>query len=362
MVYALFFTILILGAIVTKYRSGNLIYLTIIMFLLLGIIGLRDTSVGTDTLGYTQDFIRFSYLSFSEMIATASTSKEPLYVFVSWLPSILTTNYTAFLLTWALFPVCSLYNVFKEKLQDSKDYMIAIIVFFLLGLFAFYVAGIRQTAALSLALFAGTKYLKKPETIRIKSVLKDKNIYKFAFFIGLAYMVHNSSILFLIAIPFLFIKVRWWYSILVIGLFFIGKYIHIDQLVVLSKLFFEERFATYGTVYESSQNTSALIMQCILFFICFAVKGKLVKSNEQNNFLLNMMFLGLVFQSLSSMLAEMSRISFYFTMFSMILVPRAFKEFPTKHRGLLYFGFTIVSIYYLFFLTSSNLPEYQFHF
>ena len=119
MVYALFFTILILGAIVTKYRSGNLIYLTIIMFLLLGIIGLRDTSVGTDTLGYTQDFIRFSYLSFSEMIATASTSKEPLYVFVSWLPSILTTNYTVFLLTWALFPVCSLYNVFKEKLQDK---------------------------------------------------------------------------------------------------------------------------------------------------------------------------------------------------------------------------------------------------
>lgn len=362
MVYALFFIILIFGALVTKYRSGNMIYLTIIMFLLLGIIGLRNTSVGTDTLGYTQDFIRFSYLSFSEMIATASTSKEPLYVIVSWLPSILTTNYTAFLLTWALFPVCSLYNVFKENLQDSKDYMIAIIVFFLLGLFAFYVAGIRQTAALSLALLAGTKYLKKPETIRIKSVLKDKNIYKFAFFIGMAYMIHNSSMLFLIAVPFLFIKVRWWYSILILVFFFLGKYVQIDQLVIISKFFFEERFANYGTVYESSQNASALIMQCILFFICFAVRKKLILNDNQNNFLLNMMFLGLVFQSLSGMLAEMSRISFYFTMFAMILVPRAFKEFPAQHRGLLYFGFTIVSIYYLFFLTGSNLPEYQFHF
>ena len=108
--------------------------------------------------------------------------------------------------------------------------------------------------------------------------------FQVCLFVVLAYMVHNSSILFLIAITFLFIKVRRWYSILVLGFFFIGKHIHIDQLVVLSKFFFEERFATYGTVCESSQNTSALIMQCILFFICFALKDQLGKSNGQNNF------------------------------------------------------------------------------
>lgn len=145
---------------VTKSRKESVYYLFMIMILLLAIISLRDVSVGTDTLSYTEDFIRFSHMSFSEMWNYAFTTKEPLYVIISWIPSLLSTNYTCFLLVWALFPVCSLYKVFKAELQDSKDFFIAILVFFLLGLFAFYVAGIRQTAALSLVFFAGAKYLR----------------------------------------------------------------------------------------------------------------------------------------------------------------------------------------------------------
>lgn len=359
MVYSFFFFILILGALATKSRSGNQLYLFTIMLFLLAIIGFRDVTVGADTLGYTKDFINYSHLSFSEMLEIAFTGKEPLYVIVSWLPSVLTNNYTGFLLIWALFPVCSLYKVFKAELQDSKDCMIAIIVFFLLGFFAFYVAGIRQTAALSLVLYAGAKYLKLPDPLSIKSVVKNTNYYKFVAVIGLAYLFHNSSILFLIVIPFLFIKVRRWYLLLVFGLFFIGKYVHISQMVFISKLFFDERFAAYGTTYESSQNASALIMQCILFLICFAVKDKMIRNNIQNNFLLNMMFLGLVFQSFSGLLAEMARVSFYFSMFAMVLIPRALKEYPTKYRDLIYCGFIIISIYYLFFLAGSNLPLYH---
>ncbi|WP_462362002.1 EpsG family protein [Parabacteroides johnsonii] len=359
MVYIIFFFILIFGTLVTKSRKESVYYLFMIMILLLAIISLRDVSVGTDTLSYTEDFIRFSHMSFSEMWNYAFTTKEPLYVIISWIPSLLSTNYTCFLLVWALFPVCSLYKVFKAELQDSKDFFIAILVFFLLGLFAFYVAGIRQTAALSLVFFAGAKYLREYNMKDIKSVIKGKVIYCFAIFIGLAYLIHNSSVLFLLAIPLVFLKVRWWYLFLVFGLFFIGKYVQIDQVVLLSKLFFEDRFATYGTVYESSQNISALIMQIILFLICFIVKDKLVRRDTQNNFFFNLLFIGLVFQSLSEMMAEMARISFYFSMFAMILVPRAFKEYSTNYRKFIYFGFSVVCLYYLFFLTGSNLPEYH---
>lgn len=330
-----------------------------IMFLLLAIIGLRDVSVGADTLSYTEDFIRFSYMSFSEMWNLAFTTKEPLYVIISWMPSLLSTHYTCFLLVWALFPVCSLYKVFKAELHDSKDFFIAILIFFLLGLFAFYVAGIRQTAALSLVFFAGAKYLKEYNMKDITSVIKSKTIYCFVIFIGLSYLIHNSSILFLLAIPLVFFKIRWWYLLLVFVLLFIGKYVQIDQIVLLSKLFFEDRFATYGTVYESSQNISALMMQIILFLICFIVKDKLIKRDIRNNFFFNLLFVGLVFQSFSGMIAEMARISFYFSMFAMILVPRAFKEYSISYRKLIYFVFSVVCLYYLFFLTGSNLPEYH---
>lgn len=359
MVYTIFFTILILGMFAKNSGKDSRKYLCLMMTFLLLIFALRDVSVGADTLGYTEDFQRFTHMSFAEVWHFAFTTKEPLYVLLSWIPSLLSTNYTVFLLTWALFPVCSLYNVLKMELHDSTDYMIAILVLFLLGLFAFYVAGIRQTAALSLVLFAGSKYLKTPIKLSIKSIIKATVVYKFAAFMAFAYMIHNSSVLFLLAIPFLFVKVRWWYVLLAFGLFFVGKYIKTDQIVLLSKLFFEDRFATYGTVYESSQSLSAFIMQLILFVACFLVKDKLIKKDVQNNFFFNMLFLGLVFQSLSEMMAEMARISFYFSMFAMILVPRAFREYPSNNKKLIYPGFVVVCLYYLFFLTGSNLPEYH---
>ena len=67
----------------------------------------------------------------------------------------------------------------------------------------------------------------------------------------------------------MFVKVGWWYLILVVGLFSIDKMVGMEQLTVLSALIFEDRFSTYGTTYESSQNLSAFIMQLILFLICF---------------------------------------------------------------------------------------------
>lgn len=358
MVYILFFALLIIGALLANRRALSRSYLFVIMLFLFVIIGFRDTTVGADTLGYTEDFMRIARMSFSEMWRYAFTTKEPLYIIISWLPSLFSTHYTAFLLTWALFPVVSLYKVFNEQLEDGKDVMIAFLVFFLLGLFAFYVAGIRQTAALSMV-FIGAKYLKNLSWNGWRRLLFNKSILFFLLTIVLAYMIHNSSILFVIAVPCLFFKIRWWYLLLVFGLFFLGNYVHIDQVVFLSKFFFADRFANYGTVYESSQNMSALIMQVILFLFCFAVKGKLVERDSQNNFYFNVMFLGLVFQSLSGMMAEMSRISFYFCMFAMLLVPRAFKEYPKKYRGLIYTGFICSCLFYLFFLTKSNLPEYH---
>lgn len=358
MVYILFFALLIIGALLVNRRALSRRYLFVIMLFLFVIIGFRDTTVGADTLGYTEDYMRIARMSFSEMWHYSFTTKEPMYVIISWLPSIFFTHYTAFLLTWALFPVVSLYKVFNEQLEDGKDIMIAILVFFLLGLFAFYVAGIRQTAALSMV-FIGAKYLKNLSWDGWRRLLFNKSILVFLLTIVLAYMIHNSSILFVIAVPCLFFKIRWWYLLLVFGLLFLGNYVQIDQIVFLSKYFFADRFAAYGTVYESSQNMSAFIMQVILFLFCFAVKGKLVERDSQNNFYFNMMFLGLVFQSLSGMMAEMSRISFYFCMFAMLLVPRAFKEYSKKYWGLIYTGFICSCLYYLFFLTKSNLPEYQ---
>ena len=294
MVYAFYFAFLIFGALIIRGRTYSKLYLLVVLAFLFAIIGLRDTTVGADTLGYTKDFSRFAQMSFFQMCSYAFTTKEPLYVFISWLPSLFSTNYTAFLLTWALFPIVSLYKVFKTELESSEDIMIAIIVFFLLGLYAFYIAGIRQTAALSIV-FVGAKYLKQCSWNGLRTLVHDKNIYFFLLSIVIAYMIHNTAILFILAIPGLFFRIRWWYLILLIGVFFIGRYVKVDQIVLLSNFLFEDRFASYGTTYESSQNNSAFIMQVVLFLICFSVKGRLRHRNSSNNFLFNMLFFFFLF-------------------------------------------------------------------
>lgn len=358
MVYTLFFVYLVFCALLSIKTRANHFFLFTIMVFLFAIIGLRNTTVGTDTLGYTQDFSEFSQLQFAQMWRIALESKEPLYVIISWLTSLFSENYTAYLLVWALFPVISLYKVFKTELSNGMDYMIAILVFFMLGLFAFFVAGIRQTAALSLT-FAGAMYLARIDTLSLKYFIKDKNLYIFLLHIVIAYLIHNSALMFLLAIPCLFIKVRWWFLLLVGGLLFLGKHIHIDQIVGISTMLFNDRFSSYGTTYESTQSTSAFIMQFLLFIICFTRINRLEAQDKRNDFLLVLLFVGLIFQSLSGLLAEMSRVSFYFCMFSMILVPRAIRMYKPSLRAVVYLVFTIAAIVYLFFLSSSNLPEYQ---
>lgn len=358
MIYILFFVYLVFCALLSIKNRPNHIYLFTIILSLFTIIGLRDTTVGADTLGYTQDFSYYSQLQFSKMWQIAKESKEPLYVIISWFVSILSDSYTAYLLVWALFPSISMYKVFKAELRDGMDYMVAIIVFFMLGLFAFFVAGIRQTAAMSLT-FVGAMYLTEINTVNFKSIIKDKNLYLFLLHVSIAYLIHNSAMIFLLAIPFLFIKVRWWFLLLAICLFLLSKVVKVDQIVMLSEMLFEDRFAIYGTTSTDKLSMSGFIMQYILFLICFFSRNKLESQDKSNDFLLVLMFVGLLFQSLSGVIAEMFRVSYYFSMFAMILVPRSIKVCKSPLRILLYFGFTVVSLFYLFFLSSSNLPDYQ---
>lgn len=359
MVYSLFFAFLVLGSFLLYRTNERNVYLFLIFFFLLLIIGLRDISVGADTLSYVEDYWSISKMSLSEMVEYAFQTREPLFVIVSWLPSALSLNYSCYLLLWALFPVCSLYSIYKKTLIDSKDYLIATIVFFLLGFFAFFVAGIRQTAAISIVMSAAI-HMNRVFIQSTNFFGKIKAIFVYLLFVGIAYLIHNSAIIAILAIPCLLITIRWWFvPIVLIVLFSARNLIGIGDIVVLSELFFNDRFANYGTIYESSQNMSGFVMQLILFIVCLSVKDILIKNDKQNSFLFAMMLAGLLIQSLSPLLAEMARISYYFAIFGVVLTPRALKLYPNKIRKLVYFGFVTVSLVYLFFLTKSNLPDYH---
>ncbi|KAA5476062.1 EpsG family protein [Bacteroides caccae] len=356
-IYILFFTYLIFGTIAFGNKN-NSSYLRWAMIFLAGIIGLRSTEVGVDTSGYVENFKEFSSFTFDQLLVRLKDAKEPLYVLGTWLVGCIFNSSVAFIVFWGAFPCVAIYYALKYEVKLAKGQLVSILCLFALGLFAFFVAGIRQTAAISVVLLA-YRCLTKEEILWKLSFLKSKQFLSFCLLMLIAYNIHNSSLLFILAVPLLKIRVSWWYFPIVISLFFIGSFMKIGFLTEMASLFFDDRFVSYGTTYESSQSINAFIMQLILFTICYVKHEALVKRDARNGYLFNVLMVGLVFQSFSGMIYEMARVAFYFSIFAIILVPKAIDEYAPSQKVLLYVGFTVFVLIYLFFLSSGSLPEYN---
>lgn len=357
MVYTLYFIYLIVGAI-SNGNGRSKSYLPFAMLLLALIIGLRDTTVGVDTLGYVEEFGRYNSMDIDQVTTSLRESKEPLFVLGSWLVASIFNSSVVFTLFWGAFPCVALGLILRDNVQYAKGHLTALLVIFALGLFAFFMAGMRQTAAISIVMLAYYQLVKNGIEYKI-SFLKSRDFIRFLFLMFIAYNLHNSSILFFIVLPILKIKIRWWYLPIVIGLFFVGNVFEVSFLTSLAAYFFNDRFENYGTIYESSQSINAFIMQFILFMICFLRRDQLIKADSSNNYLFNVIMVGLVFQSFSGLIYEMARVSFYYSIFLAVLVPRAIEAYPTHIKKTMYVGFTTLVLFYLYFLSSSNLPEYH---
>lgn len=286
------------------------------------------------------------------------SEKEPVYTFLTWLIGQYSSSQTFYLCFWALFPCVALYYTFRDELSTSTDYLIAYLCFFGLGLYAFFVAGIRQTAAMSLVLLSYQSFKHLNISLKIKDYW-NFDALKVIIYLLIAYNIHNSVLLFIPILFFMKLKIRWWYIVVAVGLCFISSFIKIDVIVNIALMFFGDRFDAYGVTYESSQSIYTFLIQLILFIICFIQKDKLCTENRTNTYLFNIVMAGLLFQSLSGLLYEMARVSFYFSIFFLILVPRAIKAYPTEFKMPMYWSFGIAFLVYLFFLSESSLPEYS---
>lgn len=393
MVYILLFVLLILGVVINSKR-GSQLFLVFLVCALWLIIGLRDVDVGgrfgNDTPDYVfNDFLSYSKMSFKEIFRFIFNSGrlEPLYVLISWLSSCISDNYSIYLLTWAFFPVIGIYRMFKEEFINNKSYFIdyrasrnvcpvlstngfqeygttdisiGFIVLFMTGLFSFYLSGIRQTGAMGILMWSFPSF-QKIHFNNIKQFIIDKNLYSFLLCVTCAFLIHNSSIIFLFVFFLNVFKARWLYLPIVVGTFFLSNIIDISQIVTISSLIFGERFEIYGNSYSSSLSLIGFFIQVLLFLPCLIKSKILISKDKTNQFYLNAMLLGLIFQSLTGIIGEMFRISYFFSMFSLILVPRALKEYRSSTFGkVICFLFIIACLIYLFILNKSNLPEYRF--
>lgn len=322
-------------------QKSSVQYLNVVMFALWILIGMRNVLYGRDTLGYVIEFNRATSLNLKESV-------EPGYNLLVYIVRSVTSNYHIYLMIASISTIMAMYRLMRRYFTSSYEIIASICIYVLLGLLAFNMAALRQTIALSFGIFA--------------FMYADDGKWKqFLVCVGVAYLFHNSSIVLLIIYPLRFLNVKRFGLFIALGFFVLGMlYPGLVAPFIQKYLPFEDRFTQYGTTYESSQSYTGFVLQLILILIAYVSQKQMKLSKSSMNLLFNCAYLGLAIQSLTGSLAELYRLSFYFSFFDIILVPIALYSYKGKSADMIRGLFIIGCLIYIFILSGSGvLPVKQ---
>ena len=173
----------------------------------------------------------------------------------------------------------------------------------------------------------------------------------------MASLFHRSAIIFLIAYPFANMKWGWKHIIvatLVFFLFFVAQ----DTVRSLMQRFLAETQYESYIDSESTLTFSGFIIQGTIFVFCLMYYPAVSRQYEKANVLYNLVFIGLMFQIFSSMVAEFFRISMYFSVFSIILIPLAIST--ESNKGLRVLENIVIPLIFIVYMFKDGIPEYAF--
>ena len=318
--------------------------LLIPMLYLFAVMGLKSIKVGADTERYVEYLRSFSQKNFTQVLSEGydfgfNLFNKLMIVFCQ-------NNYTIYFLTIYAFVCFSLY-VFIS--QNSKDYCVSQLMLLSLGFTFFFFTGLRQTIAMSILMHAYNAQKKR----------------KFVWCILLTVLAatfHSTALIFLLILPIRFIKFRK-AIIFVAPVFVILAYIFQAQIFsFFSSLLPDDLYDAYGKSYISSVNMTGLIIQITIFVVSLFYLWKHLNQDNEANFLLNVYVIGMVFQAMTGTLAEFFRLSMYFSIFGVILIPKALSYLKKGSRTVISFGMCSVFIVYFIFFSStgSGVLPYSF--
>jgi len=329
-----FFSILLLGIFLPKTKKWRSIYVFISACLLVLTMGFRHYTCFIDTVGYVQRYWSLSGMSFIDI--TYNIPKDVSFWYLSKIINgVSGGNYTIWLLILALSYVIPVSLLLKKY---SNDLLYSYIIFFSLGFFAFSMTGLRQTLALSIIVISFI-------------FLINGKLFSFVLLVILASLFHKTALIFLLAYPTTMVrfdkKIFYCYIIALFVLYGLGK-VFLGYIVSLN---IDDRFANY---YDnlSGLNMSGLIQQIMIaLFSMYFLRKKL--EIPFYSILMHLTMIGILFQSLSFYIAEMFRISMYFSIFTIILFANAIKSIP--HRGIkVFIPYSTLLVLVLYFVLTDN--------
>ena len=303
-----------------KIKQGNAIPIWGSALILCLFAGLRDISFGPDLLAYKSRYLNsIPLLSYAEILSQYRSGmiKDGLFYVIMKFFINIGASYQLFIAFITSFYVISV-TVLIAK--ESEKPIISFLMFFTLSWFQFSFTGLRQSLAMAMCTVALTLLINNRRDVTATAL------------IVIAGFVHSSAWIFLIApiIARLDLKIGKIQFLLMTGISLILSILGaaLFRRVIVS-IAWNETLADYAAS-DVSLNWTGFIIQLLFAAVSYVFYDDAVRDRPEISFLYSLMAIGLAFQAFSSVVAEMFRVSMYFSIASICVYPEAIMSMRRK--------------------------------
>ncbi len=333
-----------------KFRKW---YIIIIVSLLVFESSLRSISVGSDTLGYFNNFHNIDNYSWGEIwdLFEASyvrgESRDPGFMVYMKLVSLLSTDFNFFLFVSALIFFIPLGIILYRFSSNVKQLVFAFTLF--VALFNIMVlSGVRQQVATG---FVFMSFLQLNKDDFLKTIL----------LIGCGAFIHVSALFFLL-VPFISLLLLRHIKFIHLVSFFMIPYVVMyssEIMLFLSSFLENSYYNVYGEQEAQGGATLYIALMEVLSLFCYVAFFRAdLKKNKRLSLMYIMLPLLTLTVPLINLTGTMIRIGQYFTIYMMLLVPYAI-DIIVKRKNRIIFYMCFVAALILLCLKSGSF-EYQF--
>ena len=323
----------------TLKKKNTKLFSLVISTILISVLGLRNITVGIDTLGYYESFVRISYLSINDLFD--DVYYEYGYRILQFSVAILFKEYQILLIFVAIIYIGA---VSMHIYNHSKNSTFSYILFILYGFYTFAFSATRQALAIAIILIAYEFIVRNKTTKVFISIV-------------IAASFHITSLIFIFSFLISKIKLNK-YTIIMITTF---------TLIII---YFKEQIFTFlnglSRIEYSLMDTGGNLL--FLFMIMSVALGIFIKKrfidpNKNNRTLFYMMCLGIIIMPITTFHPVIMRLFYYFFIFLITYIPNMLYSIKNPIiRLFAYFFYTSVGIYFFYtnVIPNANLEDYTF--
>lgn len=283
-------------------ETKDKLFLIITFFVLFILVGTRAMNVGNDTLSYLDLFKKSSIFKMS--ILDSNTYYEKGYLIFNVLLSYISSSSRFFMFAMSLI---FNYAVFKFIKDNSKNYLLSVLMYINLLFFYQSMTMMRQFLALSIVLLFSFKYVK------------EKNLVKFLISIIVASLFHSTALIAVFIYPIYYLNYNR-KRVLIIIIASIFALLSLNQIypLIASILNKETYYITMVGETKLANIISTLIYSIMYIFSLCIVKQD--KRQKYGFYLYSLLFASTIcFVSIN--MAVLSRVSQYYAILSIIALP-----------------------------------------